>query len=198
MSLHFAQLPQDYREMFAKGLAEGARIFKIHKPGHRMGGEFSPDRIEKPMEIFSITVGALKSGQTLSGSTSEGWRVFLADRPPIRSSDVVRTADGDGLVFLGIATGPQNDFTLSLLDELSKAPEFDANDFTVRFFRVKPLNLAALWLASDDAQRDILIPLPPAHKPFVASHKYGAEMFSELMQESAGRKTLNAEIFFAM
>jgi hypothetical protein len=195
MPLNFKEPPKEFREAFAKGLTEGARIYRRHKPDHPMGGEFSPDRTERPLEIFSITVTALRSGAGLPDATSEGWRAFLQERQPLRTVDVVRS--DEGLVFLGISTGPQDDYTRTLLDEMCVASEFEADDFIPRLFRVKPLNLAALWLASEDPRKDMLIPLPPVSKPFVEGQQYGAKEFDRLLKDAANAKAPNSQVFFA-
>jgi hypothetical protein len=197
MSLHFPEPPPDFRSALRKGLLEVSANYRNHEYNHPMGGEFEPDRTEMPHEVFSISLSSLKLGAGVTNAIGEGWRVFLEQEPPARVAEVTLGPDSEHLLFLGTSTGPQIDYTKSLLYTLSSDGDLTSGSFTVRLLRVKPLYLACIWLSTDAPAKDLFIPLPPSFVPFIQGKRFKAEEFDELLRTAASTQAPNVTTLFA-
>lgn len=195
--LLFPEPPSSFTKCFTEHLSMLATHYARHAAEHPLGQTFRPHETEMPHEVFAVPLAELRKGADVSNAASEGWRLFLREAPPVRVAEVDRSLEDDSLLFLGLAIGPQTDYTRRLLVELNTDPGLEVASYTVRLLRVKPLYLSCLWLSPGRSQDDAFLPLPPAFPPFRRDARYNREELTRLLQAAALQQSANTQVLFA-
>jgi hypothetical protein len=194
--LLFPDPPAIFTSFFTAHLSMLAAHYDHYTLGHPIGRAFAPEATEMPHEVFSLSLVKLQKGADVSSATSEGWRLFLQQAPPIRVVEVDRTSNDDSLLFLGITAGPQVDYLRQLLEKLKTERDLGAS-YTVRLLRVKPLYLSCVWLSGEPPQGGVFLTLPPVFSPFSPDARYKNEEMTHLLQDAALQQAPNTKVLFA-
>jgi hypothetical protein len=193
--LLFPEPPANFTAFFTTHLSRLAAHYDRYTLGHPLGQVFAPEATEMPHEVFALSLVKLQKGADVSSATSEGWRLFLRQGPPIRVAEVDQTPNEDSLLFLGITAGPQIDYLRGLLEKLKT--EHLERSYTVRLLRVKPLYLSCVWLSSEPPQDDVFLTLPPVFSPFGLNTRYRSEEMTHFLQAAALQQSPNTKVLFA-
>jgi hypothetical protein len=192
--LLFPEPPASFTAFFTMNLSRLADHYRRHTLEHPLGQGFIPEETEMPHEVFALSLVKLQKGVDVSSATSEGWRLFLRQAPPIRVAEVDQTPNEESLLFLGITAGPQVDYLRGLLEKLKT--EHLEPSYKVRLLRVKPLHLNCVWLFGEP-QGDVFLTLPPVFSPFGLDARYKSEEMTHLLQAAALQQAPNTKVLFA-
>lgn len=139
------------------------------------------ETVGQPHEIFTLDPGDLTEEPTLQNAKYAGWHFFVSpsDNTAINGESVVEVVAGnDGPRFTHRQRGRIASATRRLLAALEQDPITSQRDFTVSLLRIPALaRTDALWLQSEDASQDMVVPIISASRDLVPARKYTVAEF---------------------
>lgn len=142
--------------------------------------------IKLPHPVYDVGLKDLADGKGLSKAALVSWRYLLSDG---ESTSIAEVSTPRGKkqphAFAMLNRGP---FVASLVETVEAATKnktLAKTKYDLAVLHVPALYVLALWLRSDKAGKNIVIPLAPAPAPLTAGKSYSEEEFAAALVPAA-------------
>ena len=133
-----------------------------------------------------ITTNGLRKAEII------GWR-YLARSGSDRNYAIEVQIEDDGTehCFAELDKGPYIDGFYRVLNDEGIAKTAGATVFKPAVLRINALGIFAVWLRTNDPEKEIIIPLPPAPSYLVTWRQYSIKHFQDALRDKAKAKLAN-------
>lgn len=145
-----------------------------------------------PHPVYRVGLKEMTSANGLRKAEMVGWR-YLAHSGSDRNYalEVQMEDDGTEHRFAELDKGPYIDGIYKVLRDESIAQKAGATVFKPAYLRINAMAIVAVWLRTDDAEKEIIIPLPPTPSYLVPWQQYSIKHFQDALREQAREKLAN-------
>lgn len=138
-------------------------------------------------KVYTINSEDIESGAGLDAAKHVGWRIFHSGDSGAVIESYCNENDEEH-EFGGVNQGP---FVAGTRDVISLAEELISehkDEYEVAMVRIPWLYVMALWLKSDDAEKDMVIPFGPLNVNLEGNKAYSRAEFVAQLQAAAKKK----------
>lgn len=153
-------------------------------PGSHLEPQQRPDGLKMllPHRVFSLSAAAAKHGE-LAHAAFVAWRFLLATSEKVIGSVEVQ-ARPEGPAEISTHFGPLADSTVRAIQVAESTPDLQNHEWELRFLKISPLCLSAIWLS---AARSVIVPLAPAPRWIRAEEAMTESEFIEALRQPSAR-----------
>lgn len=145
-----------------------------------------------PHPVYCVGLKEMSSPAGLRKAELIGWR-FLGKLGNDRNYalEVQVDKDGKNYYFSELDKGPYIDGIYRIVNDEALIKKTGATIFRPAILRINAMAVFAVWLRTGDAEKDILIPLPPNPSYVTPWQQYSINHFQDALREQAREKLAN-------
>lgn len=145
-----------------------------------------------PHPVYRVGLKEMASANGLRKAELVGWR-YLARSGNDRNYAIEVQMDEDGTDhhFAELDKGPYIDGIYKVLHDESLTKKAGTTVFRPAVLRINAMAIFAVWLRTDEPEKEILIPLPPTPSYVVPWQQYSVKHFQDALREQAKEKLAN-------
>lgn len=138
-----------------------------------------------PHRVYQLGLDSLVQGKGLGDALLVGWRYIVSKEASPVAIEVSYDPSAQSHQLSSIHQGPHVEETRARFDEAQRHPRVSAGSYELNLLRIPALRVVTLWLRSQSADTDLLIPLAPSHPVLQAGHAYTASEMVALLKQPA-------------
>jgi hypothetical protein len=151
----------------------------------------TPSELEMdvPHQVYVLGLDQVVAGADLATAVPAGWRYLLKQGDQVVAAAQTVTDAGGQAAFASFNSGPYVDSTtkaLSTAEQYAGAGEGSGDDWEPRVLHVPALHAMALWLHTEAATTDVVLPLPPVAAGIEADRRYTVPDYLAALRTAAG------------
>ncbi len=145
-----------------------------------------------PHPVYRVGLKDMITPNGLHKAELVGWR-YLARSGSDRNYALEVQMDDDGKEhhFAELDKGPYIDGIYRVLNDEGIAKTAGATVFKPAVLRINALGIFAVWLRTNDPEKEIIIPLPPAPSYLMTWRQYSIKHFQDALRDRARVKLAN-------
>lgn len=145
-----------------------------------------------PHPVYRVGLKEMASANGLRKAELVAWR-YLARSGNDRNYAIEVQMDDDGTdhQFAELDKGPYIDGIYKVLQDESLTKKAGATIFKPAVLRINAMAIFAVWLQSNEPEKEIIIPLPPTPSYVVPWQQYSVQHFQDALREQAKEKLAN-------
>lgn len=142
-----------------------------------------------PHPVYCAGLKEMAGTNGLRKAEMVGWR-YLAQSGNDRNYaiEVQMEDDGTDHQFAELDKGPYIDGIYRVVNDESIAKKAGATVLRPAFLRINAMAIVAVWLRTDDPEKEIIIPLPPTPSYLVPWQQYSIKHFQDALRDRAKDK----------